>query len=101
LFKEFLFFFKRVIPSGMSITNQHLLILDSHGSHVTLEAIEQAHEFGLDMIILLAHTSHAFQPLDVSCFKPFKIAFQKVRDATMANRNYIKPDNIILAGWVD
>jgi len=26
------------------------------------------------------HTSHAFRPLDVSCFKPFKIAFKKERD---------------------
>jgi hypothetical protein len=30
LFKEFLSFFKRFIPSGISITNRHLLILDGH-----------------------------------------------------------------------
>jgi hypothetical protein len=65
LFKEFLSFLKRFIPSGISITNKHLLILDGHGSHVILEAIEQAQEFGLDMIIIPSHTSHAFQPLDV------------------------------------
>jgi hypothetical protein len=59
LFKKFLSFFKRSIPSGISITNRHLLILDGHGSHVTLEAIEQVQEFGLDMIILPSHTSHA------------------------------------------
>jgi IS4 transposase len=40
LFKEFLSFFKRSIPSGISITNRHLFILDGHGSHVALEAIE-------------------------------------------------------------
>jgi hypothetical protein len=45
IFKEFLFFFKRFIPNGMSITNSHLFILDGHGSHVTLETIEQAQEF--------------------------------------------------------
>jgi hypothetical protein len=39
-FKEFLFFFKRFIPSGISLTNGHLFILDGHGSHVTLDAIE-------------------------------------------------------------
>jgi hypothetical protein len=77
LFKEFSFFFKRFIPSGISITNRHLLILDGHGSHVTLEAIEQAQEFGLDMITLPSHTSHALQPLDVVSFKPFKSAFRK------------------------
>jgi hypothetical protein len=60
LFKEFFVFFKRSTPSGTSLTNRHLFILDGHGSHVTLEAIEQAKKFGLDMIILLSHTSHAF-----------------------------------------
>jgi len=29
------------------------------------------------MITLPLHTSHALQPLDVACFKPFKIAFKK------------------------
>jgi len=39
LFKEFLSFFKRSIPSGIFQSNQHLLILNGHGSHVTLKAI--------------------------------------------------------------
>jgi len=42
LFKEFLSFFKRSIPNGISLINKHLLIFDDHGSHVTLEAIEQS-----------------------------------------------------------
>jgi len=57
-FKEFLSFFKRFIPNGISIIDRHLLILDGHGSHVTFEAIEQVQEFGLDMITLPLHTSH-------------------------------------------
>jgi hypothetical protein len=40
LVKEFLSFFNKSILGGMSLNNQHLLILDGHGSHVTLEAIE-------------------------------------------------------------
>ncbi len=36
-----------------------MLILDGHGSHVTLEAIKQAQKFGLDMNILPSHTFHA------------------------------------------
>jgi len=84
-FKEFLSFFKRSIRSGISLTNRHLFILDGHGSHVTFVAIEQAKEIGLNMITLPSHTSHAFQPLDVACFKPFKIAFRK---ETMVKRTY-------------
>jgi hypothetical protein len=98
LFKKFLSFFKRSIPSGISTTNKHLLILD--GSHVTLEAIEQAPKFGLDMIILRSFTFHALQPLDVVLFKPFKIAFKKEIDITMVGTNYIEPDKISLARWV-
>jgi len=41
LFKEFLSFFKRLVLSGVSLTNKHLSILDGHGSHLTLEVIEQ------------------------------------------------------------
>jgi hypothetical protein len=35
LFKFFLPLFNKSIPSGMSFINQHLLILDGHGHHVT------------------------------------------------------------------
>jgi len=88
LFKEFLFLFKRSILNGVSLTNRHLLIINGHGNHVTLEAIERAKDIGLNMITLPSHTSHALQPLDVSCFKPFKITFKKVRDATMYKSNH-------------
>ncbi len=91
LFKEFLSFFKRFIPSGICITNRHLFILDGHGSHVTLEVIEQVQKFGLDMITLRSNTFHALQPLDVISFKPFKIAFRKERDIAMVRTKYTKP----------
>ncbi len=72
-----------------------------HGSHVTLEVIEQAKEFGLNMVTLPSYTSHAFQPLDVACFKPFKSAFGKEKDATMVNNNYCKPNKITLVALAD
>jgi hypothetical protein len=87
-FKIFFVFFKRFIPSEISLTNKHLLILDGHGSHFTLQAIEQAKKFRLDMITLPSHTSHALQPLDMACFKPLKIAFKKEKNITMIRRNY-------------
>jgi hypothetical protein len=31
------------------------------------------------MFTLPSHTSHALQPLNLTCFKPFKIAFKKIR----------------------
>lgn len=60
------------MPEGFSPTNRHLLVLDGHGIHVGLEAMGQAAAMGLDIVTLPSHTSHALQPLDVSCFKSFK-----------------------------
>ncbi len=45
---------------------------------------------------LPSDTSYALQPLDVTCFKPFKTKFKKERDGIMASRNYTKLDKIIL-----
>jgi hypothetical protein len=61
LFKKFLFFFNKLILGGMPLNNWHLLILNGHGNHVTFKTIKQTIEFGLDMITLPSHTSHALQ----------------------------------------
>jgi hypothetical protein len=45
-------------------------------------------DFGLNMITLPSHTSHAFQPLDISYFKPFKTTFRKEKDAIMVVSKY-------------
>jgi hypothetical protein len=81
-------FFKRSIPGGLFPINRHLLALNGHGSHVSLEVIKQAQQFGLDMITLPSHTSHVLQPLDVNCFKPFKTIFFLKRTNNMVKSNY-------------
>ncbi len=63
--------FKKFIIGDIFQTKQDLFILDGHSSHVTMQAIEQAIEFGLNMVTLPLHTSHVLQPLDVSHLKPF------------------------------
>jgi hypothetical protein len=72
---------------GISPTNRHLLILDGHNSHVTLDVVYKAKENGLDLITLPSHTSHRLQRLDCSVLCPFKCAFRGYRDAwTLQNR---------------
>ena len=46
-----------------------------------------------------SYTSHALHPLDIAYFKPFKIAFKKIRDEwTLRNKN--KPvEKQILCEW--
>ena len=85
---------------GISQENRHLLILDGHGSHVTLEVVQKAKSKGLDIITLPNHTSHRLQPLDVTIFKPFKTTFRACRDRwTIQNKGQTarKED---LAEWV-
>lgn len=73
---------------GLNQTTRHLLILDGHNSHVTLEVVKISLASGLDIVSLPSHTSHALQPLDVACFKPFKTTFRKIRDSwTLMNKN--------------
>ena len=51
--------------------NPTVLILDNHESHVTLEAVELARQFGVILLTLPPHTSHKLQALDVGIFSPF------------------------------
>jgi hypothetical protein len=63
--------------------------------------MEQAQQFGLDMITLLSHTSHALQPLNVNCFEPFKTTFKKEKDNSMARNNYNEQNKVTFVNWVD
>jgi len=49
------------------------------------------------MITLPSHTSHARCIL----FQTFKTTFINERDGAMARSNYMKPNKIILARWVN
>ncbi|MCO5566881.1 hypothetical protein L7F22_020564 [Adiantum nelumboides] len=73
LFQAWLQHFENSIMIDISKESRHLLILDGHGSHVSLEVVAKAHALGIDIITLPAHTSHKLQPLDVSVFKSLKV----------------------------
>ena len=85
----------------LSPTNRNLIILDDHKSHISLEVIKKAKAHGVDMISLPSHTSHALQPLDVACFKPFKTTFKAYRNKWTVQNNGEKVENQTLAHWVD
>jgi hypothetical protein len=86
--------------SGISLSNQHVLVLDGHILHVSLLVVTKARKVGLDIVSLPSHTSHHLQPLNVAVFRPFKCAFQSLHDAwTMFHRGRLakKED---LCQWV-
>ena len=53
-----------------------LLILDGHGSHVTMDFIEYCDNNKILLMILPPHSTHTLQPLDVGMFAPLAGAYQ-------------------------
>jgi hypothetical protein len=84
----------------LSPTSRHLLVLDGHNSHVTLEVIHKVAQVGIDMVTLPSHISHVLQPLDVSIFAPFKKAFRLIRDEWVLNNGGRAPAKEDLAEWI-
>jgi hypothetical protein len=52
-----------------------LLVLDGHGSHVTMDFIDYCDQNRILLIILPPHSTHTLQPLDVVMFKPLSTAY--------------------------
>ena len=75
---HFIAFFHQI--GDISLEHLHLVVLDGHNNHVTLEVVQEATATRLDLISLPFHTLHALQLLDVYCFKSFKQHFRKYRD---------------------
>jgi len=53
----------------------HILLLDGHHSHKTLDAVMYAREKGITMITFPPHCTHKLQPLDLSFFKALKSSY--------------------------
>lgn len=47
-----------------------LLIVDGHGSHLTMDFIRYCDNNRILLCIMPPHSTHTLQPLDVVCFKP-------------------------------
>jgi len=58
-----------------------ILIIDGHGSHKSLEAVDLARAHGITMITLPPHTTHRLQPLDVTFFKSLKANYNAAADS--------------------
>ena len=57
-----------------------LIIMDNHETHISLSAVDKARENGIVFLTIPPHTSHKLQPLDRTCFEPFKKAYNKAMD---------------------
>lgn len=68
LFEEWFDFFIVSIPPERPV----ILLMDSHGSHVTPEIIEKARVNEIYLVTFPSHTTHLLQPLDVGVYKSLK-----------------------------
>ena len=62
-----------------------ILILDGHGSHKTLAAVDFARDHGIVMISLPPHTTHELQPLDLTFYGALKAHYNSECDKWMVN----------------
>ena len=75
LFLQWFKFFLASIPPTWPV----LLIMDGHGTHMSIELIELAQSSDVHLLCLPSHTTHILQPLDVGVFKSFKSYFSKLQ----------------------
>jgi hypothetical protein len=52
-----------------------LLILDGHGSHLSMDFIEYCEAHKILLAVFPPHSTHTLQPLDVVCFKPLSTSY--------------------------
>ena len=56
-------------------SSYRLLILDGHGSHLTMDFIDYCDQNKILLAVYPPHSTHTLQPLDVSMFKPLSTAY--------------------------
>lgn len=60
-----------------ALRDYRLLIVDGHGSHLTMDFINYCDSHRILLAILPSHSIHTIQPLDVVMFKPLSSAYSK------------------------
>jgi hypothetical protein len=56
-------------------SSYRLLILDGHGSHLSMEFIDYCDRNRILLMVYPPHSTHTLQPLDVVMFKPLSSAY--------------------------
>ena len=76
-----------VLYTNASTQNRHLIVLDGHHNHKTLDAVNYARSHGIELITLPPHCTHKMQPLDRCYFKSLKSAYNVSADNWMTSHH--------------
>ena len=71
---EWLVYIFDSITQEKSQNRIHLLICDNHDSHISAKFVAHCIENNICLFLLLPHSSHLLQPLDMGVFSPLKTA---------------------------
>ena len=104
VFFSFKKIYKYLVDNGRSDGKPHVILLDGHASHLTLEVIRFAMDNNLVLFQLPSHSSHITQPLDVCAFGIFKRRSTEVLQGwarTHGNKVPVKSDmnEVIRQSW--
>jgi len=69
---------KIVIPHFKNKPGKKILIGDNLSSHLTISGIKACSKYNIAFVFLPPNSTHLTQPLDVSFFRPLKIAWRKI-----------------------
>lgn len=70
-----------IIPYCRRLDGVKAIIGDNLASHVSVKIVQLCQKHNIRFIFLPPNSTHLTQPLDVSCFRPMKIAWRKVLKA--------------------
>lgn len=68
-----------------------LLIMDGHGSHITLKFLSHCARRRILVLIFPPHSTQTLQPLDVACFSPLSQAYTKHLGEHLAKQQNLVP----------
>lgn len=75
---EWLKYFDRRSREKLDSSNDYrLLILDGHGSHMTVRSFEYCIKHRILLAVFPPHSTHRLQPLDITMFRPFAMNYSK------------------------
>jgi len=60
-----------------------ILIMDGHGSHLTIEFVEYCHSHKIIPFLLPPHLTHILQPLDIGVFQSYKHYHQELLEGSI------------------
>lgn len=73
-----------------TVARYRILVLDSHGSHLTPEFDKICQDNDIIPLCMPSHSSHLLQPLDVGCFGPLKRVYGGlIKSRSRLGKHYI------------